>query len=113
MNAACVIMRTPPLPAPPPADQVMGFMDLSAACSPELSIQPKPSPSGDGNHCGCSAGSASRAARGDCGGGGGGDLPGQGNASVSVGDPGVFVSKHVSALQTLEGFLGALTNASR
>lgn len=28
-------------------------------------------------------------------------------------DPEVFVSKHISALQNVEGFLDALTNASR
>ncbi|CAM9137770.1 unnamed protein product [Scytosiphon promiscuus] len=54
--------------------KVMGFMDLSAACVPQLTVATA---------------------------GGGGNLER------------AFVSKHFSALQAVEGFLDALTNASR
>lgn len=87
----------------------MGFLDLSAASVPEVTVQAKPPSSATGSNC--------RDPTAALGGGDGGDnVPGIGNASVAVGreaEPGVFVSKHVSALQTVEGFLDALTNASR
>ncbi|CAM9951290.1 unnamed protein product, partial [Hapterophycus canaliculatus] len=54
--------------------KVMGFMDWSAACEPQLTVA----------------------------------------AGAEDGKPeGAFVSKHFSALQAVEGFLDALTNASR
>lgn len=81
-------------------------MDVSAVLNPEVTLQTKPPPSanGAGNQCGCSK------AAGATGGPAGGDSVG---AAGGAGDGGVFVSKHFSALQTVEGFLDALTNASR
>eukprot|EP00903_Cladosiphon_okamuranus_P010493 g9925.t1 len=89
--------------------KVMGFVDLSATLSPEVTLQTKPplsAANGGSNQCGCSnaAGGSTEAAGVDAAG-----------VTVAVGanGGGAFVSKHFSALQTVEGFLDALTNASR
>lgn len=83
----------------------MGFMDLSEACSSQVILQTKPSPSAkDSSNCGRSNAAVSDASPSVQEGGSGGSVPGAGGA---------FVSKHVSALQIVEGFLDALTNASR
>ncbi|CAN0533508.1 unnamed protein product, partial [Ectocarpus sp. 12 AP-2014] len=99
--------------------KVMGFMDLSAASSPEVTLRKNTSLSQNGGNggnpddsgCGCSKATtaatsttATTAAAATAGGGAGED------AAAAAG---VFVSKHVSALQTVEAFLDALTNASR
>eukprot|EP00752_Nemacystus_decipiens_P010933 g9717.t1 len=90
--------------------KVMGFMDLS----PEVTLQAKPlKPSlsaakanGSGNQGECS--NAAEAT------GGPAEGTSVGAAGLGAGgDCGGFVSKHFSALQTVEGFLDALTNASR
>lgn len=91
-------------------------MDLSAASSPEVTLRKNTSPFQNGGNtddsgCGCSKATtaatsttATTAAAATAGGGAGED------AAAAAG---VFVSKHVSALQTVEAFLDALTNASR
>lgn len=66
----------------------MGFLDLSAESSPEVALHPKSS---------AVDAQEDEAKRADSG----------------KKDLAVFVSKHVSALQTVEGFLDALTNANR
>ncbi|CAM9799349.1 unnamed protein product, partial [Ectocarpus fasciculatus] len=97
--------------------KVMGFMDLSAASSPEVTLRNTPlSQNGgsiDDSGCGCSKAitaatstTASTGAAATAGGGAGED-------AAAAAAAGVFVSKHVSALQTVEAFLDALTNASR
>lgn len=86
--------------------QVMGFMDLS----PEVTLQtnpPLPAASGSRSQGGRSSAAGAATAGG----------PAEGAsvhaAGTGGGDGGAFVSKHFSALQTVEGFLDALTNASR
>lgn len=94
---------------PRPLLQVMGFLDMSVTSSPEVSLSAsslaaKPS---DGGACACSGSSTvgnKKEGRGRRG--------GEGEGRV-VDINGVFVSKHVSALQTVEGFLDALTNTNR
>lgn len=81
----------------------MGFVDLSAAVSPEVTLQTEKRPlsaaaNGAGNQCACSSAAGS---------------PAEGASVVDAPGGGAFVSKHFSALQTVEGFLDALTNASR
>lgn len=77
----------------------MGFLDLSAESSPEVALHPKPLIA-------------------DAQGQASGERYAQDEEKDKAGeskknDPAVFVSKHVSALQTVEGFLDALTNANR
>lgn len=76
----------------------MGFVDLSAASSPGVvTLQAKP-PSSSG--------------QGGCGSGGADGQAGP-VGSVAEEESAAFVSKNVSALQTVEGFLDSLTNSSR
>lgn len=77
----------------------MGFMDFSATCSPEVAVGTKLSVAATDGAIVSGEGT--------------GGVPGAGNAGSEVEESSAFVSKHVSALQTVEMFLNALTNASR
>lgn len=81
------------------------------ASSPEVTLQTSSKLSANGdNKCGCSTAASVVGGAASSG-------PGANDPSVGGGlrgaEAGAFVSKHVSALQTVESFLHALTNASR
>ncbi|CAM9930443.1 unnamed protein product, partial [Laminaria digitata] len=95
----------------------MGFMDLSLASSPEVTLQTSSTLSGNSNNCGCSMAAAASAVGGATAAAVSSvpraNDPSVGGGGRREGGAGAFVSKHVSALNTVESFLHALTNASR